>query len=282
MTSKDLDPYYNRKPVPAAFTQDVGITGLSPSEEHNNREKKYSATGDDVRKLSTKVYAPKTDPFYSRKPVSKAEIAGVGETGLTPQQEYENRERKYSVNGGDVRRFSTKVLEPANDPYYNRQPVAAPQTAGVGELEITPAEAYQQRERKQSLFQLSEDPFDQLGGNRHRASVSDVGGAAAVAASRRRSSAVAPDQQRAMHSATASHGHFSGYGNGDKLAPIESRPELPPMSTLSETSGSGTTAAESNGSAGGHAMFYDQATGRDDDIGPLDMRPSTTTATAVA
>lgn len=51
----------------------------------------------------------------------------MGPTGLTPEQEYWNRERKYSVNGVDVRRFSTSKtggMEPQNDPYYGRKQIS--------------------------------------------------------------------------------------------------------------------------------------------------------------
>jgi hypothetical protein len=61
-------------------------------------------------------------------PNPEAEIDSVGETGLTPDEEYLNRERKYSVNGVDVRKFSTSAtggLEPQNDPYYGRKSVSS-------------------------------------------------------------------------------------------------------------------------------------------------------------
>jgi hypothetical protein len=49
-------------------------------------------------------------------------------TGLSPEEEYQNRERKYSVNGSDVRKFSKggkNSLEPSTDPYYNRKKVSS-------------------------------------------------------------------------------------------------------------------------------------------------------------
>lgn len=52
---------------------------------------------------------------------------GIGVTGLTPQQEWDNRERKYSVNGVDIRKFSNSAtggMEPLNDPYYGRKQVS--------------------------------------------------------------------------------------------------------------------------------------------------------------
>lgn len=57
----------------------------------------------------------------------EAEIAGVGATGLSPEEEYLNRERKYSATGVDVRRFSKgkkSGLAPQDDPYYGRKKVS--------------------------------------------------------------------------------------------------------------------------------------------------------------
>ncbi|KEF63269.1 uncharacterized protein A1O9_01246, partial [Exophiala aquamarina CBS 119918] len=167
---------------------------------------------------------PQDDPYYGRKPVSKAQIQDVGQTGLTPEQEYWNRERKYSVNGVDVRKFSTSKtggMEPQNDPYYGRKQVSSKETAGIGETMMTPAEAFEVRERKQSLFQLSSDPFDVIAG-RHRQSVSGLASGASAEATRRRSSAVAPDAA----AAAASHNRY----HGQNLEPIESRAEVPPAS----------------------------------------------------
>jgi hypothetical protein len=56
---------------------------------------------------------------------------GVGDTGLTPEEEFQNRERKYSVGGYDVRKFSRggkNSLEPATDPYYARKMVSCKDT----------------------------------------------------------------------------------------------------------------------------------------------------------
>lgn len=92
-----------------------------------NRERKFSATGQDIRKFDTKKtggFHPQSDPYYSRKPVPDTLIKGVGETGLSPEEEYLNRERKYSATGVDVRRFDTKPgsgFHPSNDPYYARK-----------------------------------------------------------------------------------------------------------------------------------------------------------------
>ena len=98
---------------------------------------------------------------------------------------------------------------------------AAALTKGIGETGQTPAEAFEVRERKQSIVNFSSDPFQLLSGQGHRQSIS--GGAvagAAAAATRRRSSAAPTD---------AGHGSRSGYSGDTKLAPIESRPELPPV-----------------------------------------------------
>ena len=57
---------------------------------------------------------------------TEAEIAGVGETGLNAEEEFANRERKYSVGGVDVRRFGSSAssgFKPTNDPYYGRKRV---------------------------------------------------------------------------------------------------------------------------------------------------------------
>lgn len=113
------------------FIEHVAPSGLTPQEEVTNRERKFSAGGlGDVRNF----FNPKgskdgtLDPYYQRKPVPKQMVAGVGDTGLTPEQEYENRERKYSVNGVDVRKFSnssTGFIHPTADPFYGRKPVAS-------------------------------------------------------------------------------------------------------------------------------------------------------------
>lgn len=86
---------------------------------------------------------------------------------------------------------------------------------------MSPAEEFEVRERKQSLFQLSSDPFDVIAG-RHRQSVSGIASSASADATRRRSSAAAPDAA----AAAASHSRY----HGEKLAPIESRSELDPAS----------------------------------------------------
>lgn len=56
----------------------------------------------------------------------------MGYTGLSAQEEYANRERKYSdANGVDVRRFfdsKSGGLKPQDDPYYGRKPVHSMQT----------------------------------------------------------------------------------------------------------------------------------------------------------
>lgn len=111
------------------FIDGVGFTGLTPAQEEQNRERKYSVTGGDVRKFDKSnkfAWHPQNDPFYGRKQVPDSMIQGVGETGLTKQQEYENRERKYSLSGADVRRFDNNgkfSFHPTKDPYYSRKPV---------------------------------------------------------------------------------------------------------------------------------------------------------------
>lgn len=225
------DPFYNRKPVPDEFIKDVGITGLTVQDEHYNRERKYSdQKGVDVRRFSfsnKSGWKPQSDPYYGRKPVSKPEIDGIGDTGLTPDEEYLSRERKYSVNGVDVRRFSTSRnsgMEPQDDPYYGRKPVSSALTKGIGETGMTPAETYEVRERKQSVVNFSGDPFQQLTGAGHRQSISSGHVAGAAAAATRRRSSAAPNGLPA-----AQGQHHSGYDGDKTLAPIESRPELPPV-----------------------------------------------------
>ncbi|KIW98967.1 uncharacterized protein Z519_00630 [Cladophialophora bantiana CBS 173.52] len=275
--TRTADPYYNRKPVPDELIKDVGLTGLTPEQEYWNREKKYTAHGADVRRFSNSLRGgiePLQDPYYGRKPVDKAEIANVGLTGLSPEEEYWNRERKYSATGVDVRKFSNSRkggMEPQDDPYYSRRRVSAAEIANVAPLDsqMTPAEQYEVRERKQSLFQLSSDPFDVIA-NRHRESISGATTGASAAATRRRSSAVAPDAA----AAAASH---SGY-HGDKLAPIESRPEGPPASSNNEA-GSGHTSDTLNRDSidpaeASHARSYDAVTaGHDHHADPDSVAP---------
>lgn len=110
------------------YIEHVGYTGLTPQEEITNRERKYSVQGDDVRRFSNPKGAKEgtLDPYYQRRSIPDAMVKGVGETGLTTEQEYENRERKYSATGVDVRRFSntsTGFLNPSADPYYGRKSV---------------------------------------------------------------------------------------------------------------------------------------------------------------
>jgi len=93
---------------------------MTTDEEYNNRERKFStAGGDDVRQFSTPKSGGKLDPYYQRKAVPETMIKDVGYTGLTKEEEYLNRERKYSTNGADVRRFSNVK----GDPYYDRKPL---------------------------------------------------------------------------------------------------------------------------------------------------------------
>lgn len=281
---KSEDPFYTRQRIPDEFIEHVGQTGLTPQEELQNRERKFSATGQDVRKFDTKKsggWHPQSDPYYGRKQVPDTMIHGVGETGLTAEEEYLNRERKYSVTGVDVRRFDTKPgsgFHPNNDPYYARKPLNKAGIEGVGETGMSKAEEFQYREDKAHLFQESGDPFAVVMGTGHRGSVSAQAGPAAAEA-RRRSSAVAPDHTHAARQATQAHGHHSGYDtHGSGLAPIESRPDEATRSTdfpstttttttttQTSTSVHGPTSSTTNG---GHTHFYEEATKDLDSVAP--------------
>lgn len=114
-----------------------------------------------------------------------------------------------------------------------------PQIDGVGDTQMTRAEEFETRENKASLFDLSSDPFQQLAGSGHRASVSGMAGPAAAAAARRRSSAVAPDFTHPPESQHPHHQH-SGY-DGDKLAPIESRADGDEIRPSTDNPSSGVT-----------------------------------------
>lgn len=176
------------------------------------------------------------------------------------------------------------------------------QIVGVGDTNMTKAEEFETRENKAALFDLSSDPFQQLTGSGHRASVSGIAGPAAAqpAAARRRSSAVAPDH---MQAAQEAH-HHSGYDGDNKLAPIASRvddeirpstEEQHPTTTYTTpattTTTTTTTSTHVNPSSGavdpaanvavrdntghhvgetGHTAFYDAATRDLDNIGPHD------------
>ena len=144
-------------------------------------------------------------------------------------------------------------------------------TKGIGETGNTPAQDFSVRERKQSVVNFSSDPFQLVTGRGNRQSISGGGAleAANAATERRRSSAVGPNASAAAAHAT----RFSGFDN--KLAPIESKPELPPVSHVSdntdEITSEGSTMAHSHASgsgtggpaapgANGHTNFYDAAT----------------------
>lgn len=84
---------------------------------------------------------------------------------------------------------------------------------------MTRAEEFENRENKTSMFDLSSDPFKQVMGTGHRASVGGPGAAAAAAqAARRRSSAVGMDD--GSHNPDAKY--HSGY-TGSNLGPIQSK-----------------------------------------------------------
>lgn len=111
------------------FIEHIGYTELTPGQEAANRERKYSRDNGDLRKFSNpKAKGGKLDPFYQRKPVSDADIAGVGVTGLSKEDEFLSRERKYSASGVDVRKFGDSAksgFHPTQDPFYGRKPVAS-------------------------------------------------------------------------------------------------------------------------------------------------------------
>lgn len=259
------DPFYNRKPVPDEFLEGVGYTGLSPAEETVNRERKFSTDAGDIRDFWNPKSRGKLDPYYQRKPVPDGLIAGIGDTGLTKEQEYLNRERKYSLHGADVRRFSSSTKggwHPIDDPYYGRKPLAKAQIDGVGETQLSKAEEFETRENKASLFDLSSDPFQQLSGAGHRASVSGIAGIQAIVGERRRSSAIAPDAAKAA----AAH-HHSGYDGDAKLAPVESRVDEDQITPSTQSAVNGGSAGLSNNPVGtGQATYHDAATR--DDIAP--------------
>ena len=117
-------------------------------------------------------------------------------------------------------------------------------TKGIGETGYTPAEEFEVRERKQSVVNFSGDPFQQLLGNGHRQSISQ-GASVGAAATRRRSSAAPMDN--------TTNGSGQRYQPDEKLAPIESRPELPPDDKISSV-GEGSSSRSSGPSANGEKM----------------------------
>lgn len=146
---------------------------------------------------------------------------------------------------------------------------------------MTPAEQFEVRERKQSLFQLSSDPFDVVA-NRHRQSISGATTGASAAATRRRSSAVAPDAA----AATAAHTH-SGY-DGHKLETIESRVEGGPQHASSNNGASSASAhfsedtlnrdsidpvGDRGAASAGHTKHYDAVTAGHDHHDPDSVAP---------
>lgn len=161
------------------------------------------------------------------------------------------------------------------------------QLEGVGDTQMSKAEEFEVRENKASMFDLSSDPFAQITGTGHRASVSGIAGPAAAAA-RRRSSAVAPDIEH-----TTPH-HHSGYDgdqrlgaipdqtNGDEIRPSTEGPGgsayTAPTTTTTTTTTTSTNVASSatpahDGTghvtgANGHTTFYDAATRDLDNVGP--------------
>lgn len=155
----------------------------------------------------------------------------------------------------------------------------AAEIANVGETGYSKAEEYEQRERKQSLFQESSDPFQLISGKGHRQSVSGQAGPGAAYA-RRKSSALAPDAMAAAtnHHQTNAPGAHSGYG-GETLAPIDSRSDFPGTQTSNfvqpSTTTTTTTTTTSSHTTGNnqHGLYHDTVTHEDpDSVGPRDVR----------
>jgi len=223
MAAKPADPFYTRKPVPDELVAVPDVASYSNDQSISVRERKLSTAGPggtDLRKFSNKL-TPKTDPFYSRKPIPDALIEGSGVPGLSKEDAVIARERKLSTagpGGTDLRRFSDKFT-PKNDPFYARKPIPKPLVKDEG-VPIDPMERFENRERKLSMFQLTTDPFDELSGRR-----SSVVNDSALGVGRRRSSAIAPDAM----AAAATH-HHSGF-DGNRLDKIESRADEPATST---------------------------------------------------
>lgn len=145
------------------------------------------------------------------------------------------------------------------------------QIDGVGETNLSAAQAYEIRENKAALFDLSTDPFQQLTGTGHRGSVDLSLAPDASAMARRRSSAIAPDAVAAAAAAATAH-HHSGYDGNEKLAPVQSLDPDQITPSGSSTGGTNTGYMAGKDSADhvtgetGHTNYYDQAT--TDDIAP--------------
>lgn len=248
------DPFYNRKPVPDELIDGVGFTGLTNSQEAQNRERKFSVNGVDVRKFdnkSTGGWKPQSDPYYGRKPVPDSMIHGVGDTGMTKEEEYMSRERKYSVTGVDVRKFDMgkNGWEPVNDPYYHRKSVDKSKLDGVGETYMPPVELYAQRANKEAAVNFSTDPFMLLKGSGNAEGIDGQIAPDASAQVRRRSSAIAPD------AAIAAARHHAAQEQGNRH--LETVPDAITPSTTRDAPG----ALNSNPSAtNGHGLYHDQVT----------------------
>lgn len=73
------------------------------------------------------VCCPPKEPLTDNRHIEEF-IEDVAPTGLTAQEEFANRERKMSIDGVDIRRFSNSRksgMEPQDDPYYGRKPVSS-------------------------------------------------------------------------------------------------------------------------------------------------------------
>lgn len=174
-----------------------------------------------------------------------------------------------SINGVDIRKFGSTPhggFKPQHDPYYGRKPVDAALTVGVGETENTPAEDFAVRERKQSVLEFSEDPFQLITGTGHRQSISSeavVGVAnAATGEQRRRSSAVAPDAVRhgsggSWQGLSQQRPQYPGYGGavggGERLEPIVSRADAEEGGGVGGVGGDRNVVGGDVNGAGSHA-----------------------------
>ena len=232
------DPYYSRKPIPKDAVADEGLTGLTPDQEYAIRERKYSRDGKDLRKF----VSDKGDPYYSRKKIPDSLIAAEPIPGLNPQEALLNRERKFSRDGKDLRKFWNP--KDGKDPYYASKRVDKTFTAGIGETGLTPSQESEVRERKQSMFQLGDDPFQQIAGRRSSSATPDT-----LMQGRRRSSAVAPDLMPKKHSQSGKA--------APKLETIQSRKEEAPVFNMAGPGGD-STAPRAN----------------QDHLGPTDMGPT--------
>lgn len=81
-------------------------------------------------------------------------MTNVGNTGLTLEEEFATRERKYSLPDGSDARISSNKMTPQNDPYYTRRKVSAKHLEGVGQTGNTAARDWEVQDRKQAIFTI--------------------------------------------------------------------------------------------------------------------------------